>query len=291
MHNLKEIKFKVSYCFNDLNKHSMNADIFSKSIKSLSNLLRFTNETINGNDSEYELHVIANERGSFVVDFVMYLNSNGINPLNTLGFMGGAASISTVMGVFLNISDKKISLVEKTKNGKSILYFDDESSPQEIPEELAKLIFNSEFREGINELLYTPIKNEEAEEIKFIKGDTEFSLSKRDINKIFEHEHEHEHEHDVTVERIEFEVYVISIDFENMSCVLKDLDGNYFEAKLGNKYVLARFSGFNNDKSYYFIGKKVIRKRVGNVPLAEIIIQRGYSSSFYGYRKNKKSSS
>ena len=90
--------FKISYDTDETIDHTIDAEHLGQAIISTAKALKNADKIINGESSELELDVQAHSEGSFVVEFVTFINSVGINPLTVLGFVTGNGVAATVLG-------------------------------------------------------------------------------------------------------------------------------------------------------------------------------------------------
>lgn len=170
MSNSKKTKhvFQISYDTDETADHTIDAEKLGLAIVSTSKALKNADKMINGETSELDLDVKAHSEGSFIVEFVTYVNSAGINPLSVLGFVADSAIPVTVFGAIHEIASRKIKLVEKIRNGKAKLIFSDKTE-MELPEHVADLVASKTFREEIETIIKAPLEG--AKNAKFIVKD------------------------------------------------------------------------------------------------------------------------
>jgi hypothetical protein len=157
--------FQISYDTDETEDHTIDAEKLGLAIVSTAKALKNADKTINGESSELDLEVKAHSEGSFVVEFVTYINSAGINPLSVLGFIADSAMPVTVFGAIQQLASRKIKLVEKIAGGKSKLILNDKTE-LELPEHVADLIVSKTFREDLENIVKAPLEG--ATNAKFI---------------------------------------------------------------------------------------------------------------------------
>jgi anthranilate/para-aminobenzoate synthase component I len=160
--------FQLSYDTKETEGHTIDAEKLGDAIVSTAKALKSADKMLNGESSELGLEVKAHSEGSFVVEFVTYVNSNGINPLSILGFIASAAIPVTVISAIQQIKSRKIKLVETIADNKSKLVFNDDSQ-YVLPTEVAELVINKEFRQNVEKIIKAPIAG--CENAKFIVKD------------------------------------------------------------------------------------------------------------------------
>jgi hypothetical protein len=168
MTTLTKQVFKISYDTDETIDHTIDAEHLGQAIISTAKALKNADKVINGEDSELELDVKAHSEGSFVVEFVTYINSLGVNPLTVLGFVAGGGVTATVLGAIKQLNSRKIKLVEKVAGGNTKLHLNDNTS-MELPANVAELVVNKAFRKEIETVIKAPLEG--AQNAKFIIKD------------------------------------------------------------------------------------------------------------------------
>ena len=148
--------FQLSYDTKETEGHTIDAEKLGDAIVSTAKALKNADKILNGEYSDLDIEVKAHSEGSFVVEFVTYLNSNGVNPLSVLGFIASTAIPVTVIGAIQQIKSRKIKLVEKVAGDKSKIVFNDDSE-YELPTQVAELVINRTFRQDVEKIIKAPI--------------------------------------------------------------------------------------------------------------------------------------
>ncbi|WP_394493555.1 hypothetical protein [Shewanella sp. ENK2] len=162
--------FQISYDTEETEGHTIDAEKLGDAIVSMSKALKNANKVINGEGADLGLDVKAHSEGSFVVEFVTYLNNAGINPLSILGFMGVTGTAVTVLGALKELKSRKITLIQPTTKGMSTVKLSDDSE-MNIPSEIAELIASKSFRDNIDTIIKAPLEG--TTNAKFIVKDDE----------------------------------------------------------------------------------------------------------------------
>jgi len=162
--------FKISYDTDETIDHTIDAEQLGQAIISTAKALKNADKIINGEESDLGIDVQAHSEGSFVVEFVTYINSTGINPLTVLGFVTGGAVTATVLGAIKQLNSRKIKLVEKITGGNTKLHLNDDTEI-ELPANVAELVVNKAFRKEIETVVKAPLEG--AHNAKFIIKDDE----------------------------------------------------------------------------------------------------------------------
>ncbi|MBB1272501.1 hypothetical protein [Psychromonas sp. SR45-3] len=160
--------FKISYDTDGTADHTIDAHTLGTSIINMSKLIKEADEHINSKAPDLRVEVKANSEGSFVVEFVTYLQNAGVNPLSVLGLIPVTAGVATVFGAIKQIKSRKVKLIEKTSTGISKVFLDDETSI-ELPSHIADLVVNKSFRDSIDKVISRPLS--ESTNAKFIIKD------------------------------------------------------------------------------------------------------------------------
>ncbi|MBM7073960.1 hypothetical protein JQC92_18290 [Shewanella sp. 202IG2-18] len=168
MDNQQKHIFKISYDTKETKNHTIDAEKLGEAIVSMSKALKNANKVVNGEESELSLEVKAQEKGSFVVEFISYLNNAGVNPLSVIGFVGATGTASTVLGAIKQLKSRRIKLIEtKNKNISTLTLSDD--TTVDLPKDVAELVAIKDFRDNIDKVIKAPI--EDVEDAKFIIKD------------------------------------------------------------------------------------------------------------------------
>lgn len=170
MNKLNKTKhiFEISYDTSETIDHTIDAEKLGAAIISTSKALKKADKLLNGDNSSLELEVKAHAEGSFVVEFVTYLNSLGINPLSIMGFSGGALTTATVLGAIKKINSRTVKLTQKSQDGKTKLVFSNDEE-LELSDEIASLVLNRDLRKDLDTVIKAPLAG--TENAKFILKD------------------------------------------------------------------------------------------------------------------------
>jgi hypothetical protein len=208
--------FSISYDTKETEGHTIDAEKLGNAIVNMAKVLKQANKNVNGEKSELKLEVKAQSEGSFVVEFVTYLYSAGINPLSILGFMGATGGAVSVIGALKQLRSRKITLIQTKNDTMSQVTLSDDSII-ELPTEVAELVASKSIRDNLQAIIKDPL--EDTNEAKFIikdeydqiidavddgEKDDFTSISRKIVEEIKE-----------TVERVE--VYFTKVNFEGTS--------------------------------------------------------------------------
>lgn len=276
--NKTRFVFEISYDTSETKDHTIDAEKLGAAIISTSKALKNADKSLNGESSELGLDVKAHSEGSFVVEFVTYLNATGINPLTLLGFAGGATATSmTVLGAISKIKSRTIKLTEKTSSGKTKLYFSDKDSI-ELDDNVAKLVLNRDLRKDLDTLIKAPLD-----------GTTEakFKITDQDGNVVtFENEEVKSFKtpdrtivDEITETEETKDVRFVKINFESSSgWQIRFPDGEISTVKMSDERFLTRIKGneqnFVKDDLFSVIIKTTKKHRTGNNPIYNKEIKR-----------------
>ncbi|EGQ9324704.1 hypothetical protein [Vibrio cholerae] len=168
--NSKKQVFKISYDMPETADHTIDAELLGTAILSMTRALRHSDKILNGESSNIQVDVRANAEGSFVVEFVTWLNAGGANVLSTIGLAGlGAAGITgTVFGVLNEIKDKKI-VARVKKDGSTVDLELDDGSVIECDQDVASIVTDPHVRKELDNIIKSPIAGKE--QAKFIVKD------------------------------------------------------------------------------------------------------------------------
>lgn len=149
--------FKISYDTSKTKDHTIDAELLGNAILNTSNVLKHADKVLNGEDSSLGLDVKANSEGSFVIEFVTWLNSGGINPLSVLGFASGAVGFKTVMQVLNDIRSRPVRARIDMGNGVSKLILAD-GEEIEADSRVAALVIDRALRKDLEKVVKDPLE-------------------------------------------------------------------------------------------------------------------------------------
>lgn len=168
MENNTKYVFQISYDTLETADHTIDAEKLGEAIVSMSKVLKNANKLINGEESELSLEVKAHTEGSFVVEFVSYLSSVGVNPMSILGFMAATGPAVTVIGALKQLRSRKIKVVEQAGDGMSVLKLSDDTDLT-LPSQVAELVANKHVRDGFDAIIKAPLEG--STDAKFVIKD------------------------------------------------------------------------------------------------------------------------
>lgn len=214
MENKTKYTFQISYDTLETANHTIDAEKLGEAIVSMSKVLKNTNKLLNGEESELSLEVKAHTEGSFVIEFVSYLSSVGVNPMSILGFMGATGPAVTVIGALKQLRSRKIIMVEQVKGGMSVLKLSDETELT-LPSEVAELVANKHVRDSFDTIIKAPLEGSVnakflIKDEKGIEIDTVTDEEAKDFKTIAKNVVE-----EVTEETERKEVYFTKVNFES----------------------------------------------------------------------------
>ncbi|KJF90055.1 hypothetical protein [Photobacterium leiognathi] len=153
--------FKLSYDMEETANHTIDAETLGHSILSLSNAIKSSNRLINGEQSDLQVKVRAHQEGSFMVEFVTWLNTGGADVLQILGISTavGVGCANTVLGAMEALKGRKI-VGSLKRDGKVILKTKD-GEEHELEPNIAKILLNKDVRKDIETVFTTPIENKD----------------------------------------------------------------------------------------------------------------------------------
>jgi hypothetical protein len=262
--------FEISYDTSETANHTIDAEKLGAAIISTSKALKNADKILNGEESELGLEVKAHSEGSFVVEFVTYINSLGVNPLSVLGFSGGVMSASTVLGAIAQIRSRKIKLTEKTDTGVTRLFFSDDESI-EVPDNVAKLVLNRDMRKDLDTVIKAPLVGTEnakvtlkdADENEVVFDSDDVLSFKVPAETIVDEITETEETKDIRFAKINFE--------GTAGWQIRLPDNEIVTVKMSDNLFINRIRGnaqnFVKDDLFSVIIKTTKKHRVGNAPI------------------------
>lgn len=160
--------FQFSYDTKETEGHTIDAEKLGAAIMGTSRALKNADKILNGESSTLDIDVKAHSEGSFVVEFVTYINNAGINPLSALGFIAASTPAITVLGAINQLKSRKIKLVQSADEVTSTITLSDDST-MEVPSNIAEILVNKNVRDNIDAIIKSPLDN--ATDAKFIIKD------------------------------------------------------------------------------------------------------------------------
>ncbi|HIF9519420.1 TPA: hypothetical protein ACX6SR_003902 [Photobacterium damselae] len=153
--------FKLSYDMEETANHTIDAETLGHSILSMSSAIKSANKLINGEQSDLQVQVRAHQEGSFMVEFVTWLNSGGADVLQVLGISSavGVGCANTVFGAMEALKGRKI-VGSLRRDGKVILKTKD-GDEHELEPNVAKILLDKDVRKDIETVFTTPIENKD----------------------------------------------------------------------------------------------------------------------------------
>ena len=269
--NKTKYVFEISYDTSETKDHTIDAEKLGAAIISTSKALKNADKALNGESSDLDLDVKAHSEGSFVVEFVTYLNAAGINPLTLLGFAGGATVASaTVLGAISQIKSRTIKLTEKTGSGKTKLHFSDDES-LELDDDVAKLVLNRELRKDLDTVIKAPLEGTTDAKFKITDQDGNELVYGSDDVKNFKTPAKTVVD-EVTESEETKDIRFVKINFEGSSGWQVRLpDGDVLTVKMSDDRFLTRIKGneqnFVKDDLFSVVIKTTKKHRTGNSPI------------------------
>lgn len=268
--NRTQHTFEISYDTSETVNHTIDAEKLGSAIISISRALKSADKILNGEDSDLNLEVKAHSEGSFIVEFVTYLNSLGVNPLTVLGFSGGVLSASTVLGAIAQIRSRKIKLTEKSNDGITKLVFSDNESI-EVPDKVAELVLNRDLRKDLDTVLKAPLVD--TENAKVVLKDAEgheIIFDSKDVQSFNVPSHTVVDE--VTETEKTKDIRFAKINFEGSAgWQIRLPDNEIITVKMSDNLFINRIRGnaqnFVKDDLFSVIIKTTKKHRVGNAPV------------------------
>ncbi|KAB1512648.1 hypothetical protein [Photobacterium damselae] len=180
--------FKLSYDMEETANHTIDAETLGHSILSMSSAIKSANKLLNGEHSDIQVQVRAHQEGSFMVEFVTWLNNGGADVLQVLGISSavGVGGTNTVFGAMEALKGRKI-VGSLRRDGKVILKTKD-GEDHELEPDVAKILLDKDVRKDIETVFTTPIenkddakliiKNENGEELRVIASEDATAFKK-----------------------------------------------------------------------------------------------------------------
>jgi hypothetical protein len=192
------IKFDFVPALSD--KHSIDIEIYQTSLKGIETVIKRANKLTNGKQGNLKIDILANDEGSFIVEFILfYVNcyiTDPINILNLLGFSGNLIEdpgdvyglLSLTLTLLSFCKDKRGRRIEKevvidpdtlsltTEDGESIV----------VNKEVVKYYKDPEIREGIENITKC-LENPDLSNIQFYDGSEDYEpiIIKKDERDYF----------------------------------------------------------------------------------------------------------
>lgn len=172
---IKQI-FKISYDTTETADHTIDAVLLGNAIVNTANVLKHTDKMLNGEDSTIDLEVKANSEGSFVIEFVTWLNESGVNPLALLGFAAGPIGVKSLMAVLGEVNARPVKAIVDIGKGISKLVLKD-GSEIEADSNIARLVVDRTFRKDLENVVKAPLEGAKDGKLIFKDAtDTQVSL-------------------------------------------------------------------------------------------------------------------
>ncbi|OBU37894.1 hypothetical protein [Photobacterium phosphoreum] len=155
--NIVKKVFKCSYDMPSTKEHTIDAELLGTTILSLAKAIKTSDKIINGKDASIQLNVKAHEEGSFVVEFVAWVNQSGFDILDILGITLGTPIVGgTVFGALEQIKENKIVAKVKKQNQQYQLELSD-GSFIECTEQVANIVTDPHVRGDLAKVISNPI--------------------------------------------------------------------------------------------------------------------------------------
>ncbi|WP_368882234.1 hypothetical protein [Shewanella algae] len=163
----------------DDQNHQLSLATYISSLQGLQDVVVQADKILNGEHSEFEMKVVAEQPGSFqsVIDFVQ---SGGIDVLQTLGFVAGGFALGTVVEVLEKLNGRPMVEIEikKGEHGREArIQVDGEELV--CSESVSKLVKNPKIRHGLDALLYSSLQSDDTSYLKIkSQGEVELEVNK-----------------------------------------------------------------------------------------------------------------
>lgn len=163
--------FKLSYDSNSTADHTIDASILGTSLINMADLIKESTKVLNGEEAEARVEVQAHEPGSFIVEFVAWLDAGGIDVLRALGLITttSAASVGTVFAALKALRNRK-QIEKQILNDIAEITFEDGEKVQ-IPVTVDKLVSNFSIRKHISEVVKKASDFEERATVRLLDDD------------------------------------------------------------------------------------------------------------------------
>lgn len=268
------LTFKISYDIDETADHTIDAELLGESIISTARLIKNTNKLLNGEDAVVEIDVKAPAEGSLVVEFVTYLNSVGINPLTTLGFVAGTVpTAATVLGALQQLRSRKIKLVEEVEDDETdaVKLTLRDNSVITLPPEVAKVALNKDARQNLEKIFNDPIQGAQTGQV-IIKNADDESVVNIPVNQVEYYKKPSRTLVD-EVEEIEEEkeVRFVKVNFDGVNgWQIKLADGSLASIRMSDEAFIERINqnrqAFSKDALFSVTLKTIVTRKHGTNP-------------------------
>lgn len=160
--------FKLSYDSNSTADHTIDASILGTSLINMSELIKESTKVLNGEGAEARVEVQAHEPGSFIVEFVAWLDAGGIEALRALGLVTSTSTVTaaTVFSALKALRNRK-QAEKRIKGDITEITFDDGETVQ-IPSTVDKLVSNFSIRKHLSEIVKKASDSEEGATVRLL---------------------------------------------------------------------------------------------------------------------------
>ena len=191
--NNKEIKFSISYDADDaqLSEHRIEAHLLSKTIESVEQLIRISDEILRNNDEKIILIFVTSpaKEGSLVIDFMSVLLDPEVAKkiLGVLGFIRSTSAFSNgIFQALRKISGREIiKIYSSTVDNTSKIELSD-GEIMTVDKELGQIIASPKIRECVKDIITKPLLNRDSPSFKILNTDQKIELEfkKPDVQAI-----------------------------------------------------------------------------------------------------------
>lgn len=191
--NNKEIKFSISYDADDaqLSEHRIEAHLLSKTIESVAQLIRISDEILRTNDEKSILIFVTSpaKEGSLVIDFMSVLLDPEVAKkiLGVLGFIRSTSAFSNgIFQALRKISGREIiKIYSSTVDNTSKIELSD-GEIMTVDKELGQIIASPKIRECVKDIITKPLLNRDSPSFKILNTDQKIELEfkKPDVQAI-----------------------------------------------------------------------------------------------------------
>lgn len=162
--------FKLSYDSKSTADNAIDAAILGNSLLNMSALIKESAKVLNGEDADARVEVKAHEPGSFIVEFVAWLNEGGIDVLRALGITSttAAAGLGNVFSALKALQNRK-QIEKSIKDGNTTLLLED-GEKITIPTEVDTLISTYSVRTKLEQIVKKASESEASATVKILSG-------------------------------------------------------------------------------------------------------------------------
>ena len=185
--NNKEIKFSISYDADDaqLSEHRIEAHLLSKTIESVAQLIKISDEILRTKDEKSILIFVTSpaKEGSLVIDFMSVLLDPEVAKkiLGILGFIRITGAVSNgVFQALRKISGREIIKIHSSTVDKTSKIELSDGEIITVDKELGQIIASPKVRECVKEIITKPLLHRESPSFKILNSNEKIELEFKD---------------------------------------------------------------------------------------------------------------